>query len=1027
MALLPFSSGHFSIRCVLLASFLSRWLFHRKMLTLLVLHSLLLLLPLGAALYLYLDLGRDRLVETEQKLVLLQWIDEVRFFDLLPAWSKPLPPDRSAVASQRHGLMQSYLKPAPLDRGMVMADAALARLWRQLPELGPAGIPRRTDTAGRQALERLQALLVLDFRRRTQGLLSADTGPRVNTLRLLLTEAMPELMLEIGRLQGLAEDLAEGLAVRAVPPGGVRGSNPMVLELGLARHDLNRLHDRLDPLLEASEGLPNSQPDTPPDLGASAMRLRQNLGVLLGLTQEWPATDAAVVTQVAAITAAAETAIAQSQSLAWTALDLYRHELQQRAAQQRWDNRQAQLIGLLILLPLLALSYLIAQRGAQTLQQIIATLNRLGAGDYANHLDFDPDSANELQQLSQSLMALQGHLQDARQRTKLANETSLKTIYELHFFKYALDEHAIVSMADADGNIIDVNDAFCRVSGFTRRELIGQNHRMIKSDHHPAAFFQELWGTISRGKTWHGEIKNRAKDGTHYWVRATIAPFIGDEGPERYVSIRTDITEMKQVQAELEEAMRSKDRFLATMSHELRTPLTSILGYSEVLGHALTQPDQREQLNHIRVAGASLLSLINDILDLSKIESGNFSIDPNPFNLQQLLRDVMTIFQVRARDENVRLELISDTGHPAAAKQLIGDGNRLRQVLINLVGNAVKFSKDKSVLLEVRYQTLSAARVMVHFSVTDTGIGMSEAVQKRLFQPFEQADNSISRRFGGTGLGLFISQQLVVLMGGHISVVSRPGEGSCFSFSLEMACTELAASSPGELRRGESIPVLQGRVLIADDTPEIRHLIEGLVRSTGAEVVGAEDGQQAFDRAMGDSFDLILMDMQMPNMNGIEATSLLRQLGNDTPVYALTANVMQSHRDEFQQAGCNGFLVKPIERQKLFDALEQHLAPGSAGPAPSSPQDPLQEARAIFIAGLELKAEQIDQCLAAADWTGLQQVIHTLKGNGGTFGFPQITEQARAVEDRLKSGQLADLQQHIDALQASLRQITQQD
>ncbi|MEO5342552.1 MAG: ATP-binding protein [Gammaproteobacteria bacterium SHHR-1] len=689
------------------------------------------------------------------------------------------------------------------------------------------------------------------------------------------------------------------------------------------------------------------------------------------------------------------------------------------------DQGLAWPIILLGLLPALFLSYLLARSNLRSLEQITQLLQRLDAGDYGKPPTFDPDSANELQRLGRAAVQLQRHLQDARQRTRQANEISLKTIYELHFFKYALDQHAIVSMSDAEGNIIEVNDAFCQTSGFTRSELIGKNHRIIKSGHHPESFYRDLWQTIGSGKTWHGEIMNRTKDGRTYWVRATIAPFIGDQGPERYVSIRTDITELKQVQAELEEAMRSKDRFLATMSHELRTPLTSILGYSEVLSHALRNSEQRAQLEHIRVAGDSLLSLINDILDLSKIESGNFTIDYNPFNLQQLLRDVIDIFRVRARDDRVDLRLISQSDHPAAARQLISDGNRLRQVLINLVGNAVKFSKGGSVVLELRYHSLPEHRVRLDFSVTDTGIGMSEAVIQRLFRPFEQADNGISRRFGGTGLGLFISQQLVELMGGQIQVSSREGEGSRFGFSLEMACSELAADAPQEETSASQMPSLQGRVLVADDTPEIRHLVEGLVRSTGAEAMGAEDGQQAFERAMGDSFDLILMDMQMPNLNGIEATRMLRQLGNDAPIYALTANVMQSHRDQLQEAGCSGFLVKPIERQQLFLALRQHLKPGGDAPPAAPEQDPMQEARAMFVANLAQKRGLLQRQLAAADWPGLRQTVHTLKGNGGTFGFPQLTEQAKAVEGLLKSDQQAALGPPLEELIQSLLQIEQ--
>ncbi|MBF0256846.1 MAG: response regulator, partial [Gammaproteobacteria bacterium] len=931
-----------------------------------MLNSLLLLAPLGFAMHLYLDAGKEQIRTSEYKLEVLEWLHESEFFQLFRQLNQHRELERIRLLALENGRTSAITQPGlteqltsmidrHLEQDHQMDDAmhqSLATRWKEL-----LNADQTSQTSYRLHSLLIESLLQ-DMSQMVRPVLLTDPNLKANDLALILTDAIPELLQNISALQGVASHYAEQYP--SLPKAAVA-------ELNIRNEAVSSSFVRTRRLLDESGLLPEYSERLMPllfDLVNALAALNDHITWEL-INRD---VDNPIQVQPRTIFDTAQNAMERTQPILQQAIDLFRDHLRQRIEQQWREHNQARLQTLLALLPLFLLSYLLARRGASMLNRISEALAQLGKGHYDNQLSFDADSHNELQLVSKSVMELQKHLQEFRDRTKKANETSLKTIYELHFFKYALDEHAIVSMADATGNIIDVNDRFCEISGYTRRELIGQHHRIVKSNHHPPAFFKDLWDTIHAGQTWHGEIKNRSKDGTHYWVRATIAPFIGDSGPERYVSIRTDITELKQMQADLEEAMRSKDRFLATMSHELRTPLTSILGYSETLAGTALSSGQMEQLQNIQISGKSLLSLINDILDLSKIESGNFTVDHNPFNLQQLLRDVIAVFRVRASDDQVDLRLLTEEQHPTAAWQLISDSNRLRQVLINLVGNAVKFGKGKSVSLDVRYGELNNGQVEVHFRIEDTGIGMSPEVIKRLFRPFEQADNSISRRFGGTGLGLFISQQLVELMGGHIKVESEEGKGSCFSFSLPMECSQLPASTLTDPQSPQIVPSLQGRVLVADDTPEIRRLIESLVRSTGAEVVSAEDGQQAFDRAMGDSFDLILMDMQMPNMNGIEATSLLRQLGNETPIYALTANVMQSHRDQFHEAGCNGFLVKPIERKNLFDALAQHLQPGSGTPAALSDEDPMLEARPIFIEGLAEKIENLVNQLMAQDW-----------------------------------------------------------
>ncbi|MBF0471914.1 MAG: 5'-nucleotidase C-terminal domain-containing protein, partial [Gammaproteobacteria bacterium] len=525
------------------------------------------------------------------------------------------------------------------------------------------------------------------------------------------------------------------------------------------------------------------------------------------------------------------------------------------------------------------------------------------------------------------------------------------------------------------------------VRGYSREELLGKNHRLVKSDEHPPELYAEMWQTICNGHTWHGEVKNRNRNGGYYWVRASIVPFLDESGqPFQYISIRTDITHIKEMESALTranetalKALRAKENFLAAMSHELRTPLTSILGFSEALEETRLGPNQHELLANITISGQALLSLINDILDMSKIEAGNFQIGNSPFELQTLLDGVIALFRIRARDEAVslRLEIVGDPPPPPLLT--VSDPNRLRQVLINLVGNAMKFSKGGSVAVVVNYQTITTTdegkRITVHFAVRDTGIGISAEGQKRLFRPFAQADSSISGRFGGTGLGLYVSQQLIQLMGSTITVSSVEGEGSCFEFSLEMPLLPGEAAPSGEKRA--TIPALEGEVLIADDTSEIRRLLESFVRATGARCTLVENGEEAVERALGGDFDLVLMDMQMPVMNGIDATAMLRQLGITIPIYALTANVMQSHRDQFSEAGCSGFLAKPIERSELYQRLAQHLAPGKEGGEHSAADDAVDDdLRQQYLSSLQQQLAEAESALEERRWAQFSEVIH---------------------------------------------------
>ena len=390
----------------------------------------------------------------------------------------------------------------------------------------------------------------------------------------------------------------------------------------------------------------------------------------------------------------------------------------------------------------------------------------------------------------------------------------------------------------------------------------------------------------------------------------------------RSVGVVHDITERKQSERlkrqkeAAEAASEAKDNFLATMSHELRTPLTAILGNTELLLTTSLDIEQREMTTTIERSARNQLELVNDILDLSKIESGKFTIEPHPFDLQQMVDELLLL--VERQLEISEVELQSKLEYPFE-HLVVGDQQRIRQILLNLLSNAVKFTEQGRIVL-----TVSVIEQQLHFVVKDSGIGMSREVQQRLFRPFEQADQSISRRFGGTGLGLYISQSLAQLMGGRIEVESELGRGSTFSLILPYEAGEprLLKSAVAEER---VIPQLVGNVLLAEDTPELQLLVKRILRKCGLEIVAVDDGRKAVDRVQQQPFDLILMDMQMPVMDGVEATRLLRSQGVEIPIIALTANVMAQHRQQFEEAGCSGFVAKPINKEVLYRKLAAYL------------------------------------------------------------------------------------------------------
>lgn len=410
--------------------------------------------------------------------------------------------------------------------------------------------------------------------------------------------------------------------------------------------------------------------------------------------------------------------------------------------------------------------------------------------------------------------------------------------------------------------------------------------------------------------------------------------------------IASKTSRLRETNARLKEASRLKSEFLANMSHELRTPMNAILGFTELLMETKLDKDQKDYAKTISKAGDSLMVLINSILDLAKIEAGKMELERQPFNLPELFRDVTAMFSVSTRGKDVALHCHVDEKIPA---WVFGDENRLRQVLVNLVGNAMKFTATGMVDARAQYVRRTRNKIWVTFAVQDTGIGIPDERQRAIFEKFTQADGSTTRKYGGTGLGLTICQQIVKLMGGSIELESVPGEGSVFFFTIPIlvnesqSTREMGSLAPFETIDGESIVSsthAKTRVLLVEDNPVNRKLASILIRRQDCELMEAGDGKEALEILRKYSFDLVLMDVQMPNMDGIEATKKIRQIeasadqslykalsggGKKLPIVGLTAHARKEDEKACLAAGMNGFLTKPIMKDKLVTVLRQHL------------------------------------------------------------------------------------------------------
>jgi PAS domain S-box-containing protein len=570
------------------------------------------------------------------------------------------------------------------------------------------------------------------------------------------------------------------------------------------------------------------------------------------------------------------------------------------------------------------------------------------------------------------------------------------------FFNLSIDMFCVAGL---DGYFKRVNPAFQRTLGYTPEEMVARPFLDFVHPDDREATLGEMRGLSAGRRTLFFRNRYSIRGGGWKWLEWNALV----DG-QRIYAVARDVTAQIEIEESLrlskeqaEQANRAKSEFLARMSHEIRTPMNAIIGMADLLSRTALLADQREYVRIFQRAGDTLLRLIDDVLDLSKIESDRIELERVDFDPAELASKTVELMSVSAREKGLALacRLVPDL-----PPRVHGDPNRLRQVLINLLGNAVKFTERGEVALSV--ERIAWERSL-RFAVSDTGIGIPADKLEVVFEAFSQADASTSRKYGGTGLGLAISQRLVNLMGGRIEVESRVGEGSTFAFTIPF---EEPAQPPTPSAGSAGAPAgdwTRQRILLAEDAEENVMLMRAYLKDTPCALEVARNGEEAVERFMTGAFDLVLMDVRMPVLDGYEATRRIRawesrQNRRPTPILALTAHALDGERRKSLEAGCTAHLTKPIRRDELLQAIRTHSRAPAPGESIEIRVDPRLRGLVPWFKQVQrANAVTILEALDRPDFEKIRTLGHNMKGSGGAYGFQRVTEIGGAIEAAAQS------------------------
>jgi PAS domain S-box-containing protein len=618
-----------------------------------------------------------------------------------------------------------------------------------------------------------------------------------------------------------------------------------------------------------------------------------------------------------------------------------------------------------------------------------------------------------------------------------------------------------VYFCDSEGKLLDVNPALVRMLGYSHREeligtTIGNLYFEMPTELFPVRQRTHFSSTVTR------EITLRRKDGKPV-ICIDNSNTVGDPNGQmiRHQGTLVDITVRKNSELELQKAKEAaeaanvaKSAFLAHISHEIRTPMNAVIGMTELALDTNLTAEQSEYLMMVRDSGKTLLALINDILDFSKIEAGKLDLEITDFSLRDSINEMVKLFGVRARQNG--LELSSQIA-PDVPDALLGDPGRLRQILSNLVDNAIKFTKQGDIAIRIEKDSQTAEDICVHFSVEDSGIGIPQDKQQLIFEAFSQADNSTTRKYGGTGLGLSISSRLVMMMGGKIWVESEANEGSVFHFTAKFSLQKQKTGSVNR-RRANSHPQSAAQhigrdrrrklhILLVEDNPINQLLARRLIDKRGDTLVVANSGREALAVLESQTFDLILMDIQMPEMSGIEVTAVIREkekgTGQHIPIIATTASAMKEDKDRCLEVGMDAYLAKPIEKNALFETMD--LIMGSS-PGPDNGSEIAQPTNQVFDTAMVLESLDGDSDLlreiigisltqfskhmlniqdgiSKEDPKLLERAAHALKGAAANLLASEVMKTASQLEEMGRTGSLKGSKEALLTLEAELAKL----